>query len=292
LELISDYKNDNELRSKFNNLTNEVFGFDFEKWYQRGFWDDRYVSNSIFDDGTIISNVSTTEFELIINGKQFNAIQIGTVMTKKEFRGKRLAVELTNKVIEKYTPEYDFFFLFGHKDVWDYYPKQNFIPINECTYSIEINHSINSNEQVRKLDLSNNEDLEIIIRLTKNRVPVSKTFGVVNDTSIFLFYCLYDYSNNLFYSSAKDCLLVFTVSNDKIVHLYDVLCEVELNFSDIANLISSEANDINRIEFHFTPDYPDISVDPIETELNDKMFFKGDTSLLPTQFKYPKIAHT
>jgi hypothetical protein len=229
---------------------------------------------------------------LITNGKKINAIQIGTVMTKKEFRGKGLAVELTNRVMDKYRSEFDFFYLFGHKKVWDYYIKQDFIPINECSYSIELKNSFNSSEQLRKLDLSNNKDLDIIIRLTKKRVPLSKIIGVINDTSIFLFYCLYDYYNNLIYSDTKDCLLVFTICKYKVVHLFYVLCEAKLNFADITNLISSEENDIKRIEFHYTPNYSDITIEPTEIELDDKMFFKGDHSILPTKFKYPKIAHT
>jgi GNAT superfamily N-acetyltransferase len=292
MELISDYINNNELRGRFNNLTKEVFGFDFEDWYQRGFWDDRCVNHSFFEDNQIVSNVSTTEFELIINGKKFNAIQIGTVMTKAEYRGKGLGIELINTVIDKYKSEFDFIYLFGHNKVWEYYKKQDFVPIKESRYSIEIKNPITSIIELRNLDLSNNGDLEIIIRLTKKRVPVSKTFGVINDTSIFLFYCLYDYSNHLFYSSVKDCLLIFNISEDNVVHLYDVLCEAELNFSDIINLISSEVRDIKRIEFHYTPTYPDIRIEPTEIEMNDKMFFKGNLSILPTKFKYPKIAHT
>ena len=140
--------------------------------------------------------------------------------------------------------------------------------------------------------MTNNKDLESVIRLTKKRVPVSKSFGVLNDTSVFLFYCLYDYSNNLFYSDTKDCLLVFTISKNKVVHLYDVLCESELSFADITNLISSEENDIKRIEFHYTPDYSDITIKPSEAETKDKMFFKGDRSVLPENFRYPDIAHT
>jgi predicted N-acetyltransferase YhbS len=292
LELISDYKNNNELRGKFNNLTQEIFGFDFENWYQRGFWDNRYVCHSFFKDGQILSNISTTPFELIINGKEFNAIQIGTVMTKTEFRGKGLGIELMKTVIDKYKSEFDFFYLFGHNKVWEYYKKHDFIPIKKYSYSIELKRAAKSGKQLRKLDLSSKQDLETIIRLTKKRVPVSKSFGVLNDTSVFLFYCLYDYSENLFYCEAKDCLLVFTINKSKVVHLYDVLCETELSFAEINNLIRSEQNDIIRIEFHYTPDYSDITIKPTEIETEDKMFLNGDCSVLPENFRYPDIAHT
>lgn len=291
MQLVVDYKRDNEMRGKFNDLTQEVFGFDFEDWYQRGFWDDRYVCHSFLKNGKLVSNVSATRFELLINGKRFNAIQIGTVMTKNEFRGKGLGVELTKHVIEKYGSGNDFFYLFGHKGVWDYYKKQDFMSVHEFCYSVEAKGGGGSAERLKQLNLSNNKDLETIIRLTKSRAPVSKTFGVLNDTSIFLFYCLYDFQKNLFYSEKKDCLLVFSLDNQAL-HLHDILCESELNFAEISGLLKSENIDFKEIIFHYTPNYPDLEIKPTEIDTGDRMFFKGDSSILPLKFKYPKIAHT
>ena len=292
MKQISDYKNNDELRSKFNNLTLEIFGLDFEDWYQRGFWDNSYVCHSFFEDDQIISNVSASKFELIVSGEVFQAIQIGTVMTKKEFRGKGLAVELTKIVIDKYRSDFDFFYLFAHDKVWDYYKKQGFIPIDEYGYSIEIKNAVNSNEKLRKLDMSNKNDLQTIIRLTKNRKPVSKTFGILNNTSIFLFYALTDYYDNLFYSDSKDCLLVFTENKDRVVHLYDILSESELDFAEITALICSEIHELKKIIFHYTPDYADIVIKPTAMDSNDRMFFKGDPAILPLKFLYPKIGIT
>lgn len=290
MEQLSDYKNNNELRGKFNELTREIFGLDFEDWYQRGFWDERYVCHSFFENGQIISNVSTSKFDLVIKGKVFQAIQIGTVMTKTEFRGKGLAVELTKIVIDKYRSDFDFFYLFAHDKVWDYYKKQGFIPIDEYGYSIEIKNAGNSNEKLRKLDMSNKNDLQTIIRLTKNRKPVSKTFGILNNTSIFLF--LTDYYDNLFFSDSKDCLLVFTIRENRVAHLYDVLSETDLNFTEITALICSEVHDLKKVIFCYTPDYADIVIEPTAWESNDKMFFRGDPSILPVKFLYPKIGVT
>jgi len=140
--------------------------------------------------------------------------------------------------------------------------------------------------------MSNKNDLQTIIRLTKNRKPVSKTFGILNNTSIFLFYALTDYYDNLFYSDSKDCLLVFTENKDRVVHLYDVLSESELNFAEITALICSEIHELKKIIFHYTPDYADIVIKPTAMDSNDRMFFKGDPAILPLKFLYPKIGIT
>jgi ribosomal protein S18 acetylase RimI-like enzyme len=278
MKLISDYKHNDELRGRFNHLAREVFGFDFEEWYQKGFWDSRYVCHSFLEEDQIVSSVSTSLFKVFLNGKMFNAIQIGTVMTKKEFRGKRLGVILTSKVIEEYGLETDFFYLFAHNKVWDYYQKQGFVPVNQFMYSLDIKNRCSPGEPLRKLDLSDPKDFETIIRLSKKRNPVSKTLGILDDTSVFLFYCLNAYRDHLFYSDSMDCLLVFTESMDKVVHLFDVLCAFELGFTDIMPLICSINSDAERVIFHFRPDFLNLTEEPAAMESKEKLFFKGLSS--------------
>ena len=36
-----DYRNNDSLRKSFNELVEKTFGFNFENWYQNGFWGDR-----------------------------------------------------------------------------------------------------------------------------------------------------------------------------------------------------------------------------------------------------------
>ena len=292
LELISDYKHQHALRAAFNQLTQEVFGFDCEEFYQRGFWDDRYVCHSFVADGHIVSNVSTTTFELVINGTQYHAIQFGTVMTHHAFRGQGLGVELMRHVIERYRPTCDFFYLFAHQQVLGYYAKQQFIPVEERSYSIDIDAARKARQPLRRLDLSNDADIDIIRRLTHIRLPVSKTVGVVHATSIFLFCALNTYADRLFYADDLDCLLVFTGNENGVIDLYDVLCESELRFADILSLMCAEVNMVKKIIFHYTPTYSDITVKPDKSESHDRMFFQGDRTILPVTFLYPAIAHT
>ncbi|MBA3030538.1 MAG: GNAT family N-acetyltransferase [Desulfobacteraceae bacterium] len=283
MKLISNYKHNDSLRGKFNRLALEIFGFDLEDWYQKGFWDSRYVCHSFLEEDQIVSNVSTTAFKVFLNGMVFNAIQIGTVMTKKEFRGKGLGVELTNTVIDQYRSKSDFFYLFAHNKVWDYYKKQGFVPINRFNYFLSIQPEKRSCEPLRKLDLTDPEDFEIMIRLAKRRNPVSKTFGILDDTNVFLFYCLNAYGDHLFYSDSMDCLLIFSASKDKVVHLYDVLCASELGLRDIIPLICFENSDAESVLFHYSPDYPDIIEEPEAILSNDKLFFKGNGTVLPSE---------
>ncbi len=46
-DYVFDYKSENVLRLSFNNMTQQVFGIDFENWYQKGFWSENYICHSI-----------------------------------------------------------------------------------------------------------------------------------------------------------------------------------------------------------------------------------------------------
>ena len=42
LEIVKNYRENEELRHSFQALAMEIFGIDFESWYQHGFWTERY----------------------------------------------------------------------------------------------------------------------------------------------------------------------------------------------------------------------------------------------------------
>ena len=54
----SDFRKDGFLRSCFNKLTQKVYGFDFEDWYQNGYWGERYIPSSWLAGATMVSSVS------------------------------------------------------------------------------------------------------------------------------------------------------------------------------------------------------------------------------------------
>ena len=49
---------------------------------------------------------------------------------------------------------------------------------------------------------------------------------------------------------------------------------------------------VHKIDFQYTPTYPDLDISPEYVESNDKMFVLGDPGIFPEDFLYPKISHT
>ena len=70
LNYMKDYKNDENLRKSFNELATMVFGINFEDWYQKGFWNNRYIPFSYIDGDKVVANVSVNVLNLVINGEK------------------------------------------------------------------------------------------------------------------------------------------------------------------------------------------------------------------------------
>ena len=76
------------LRSSFNALAEETFGLSFEAWHQAGYWTDRYLPYVACAGGRVIANASVNLMDTVWNGNPRRFIQIGTVMTARDARGK------------------------------------------------------------------------------------------------------------------------------------------------------------------------------------------------------------
>ncbi|WP_242966933.1 hypothetical protein [Desulfosporosinus sp. FKA] len=64
---VHGYGKNNELRKGLNDLTQKIFGFNFEQWYQDGYWKNQYIPYYLIDGNMIVSNVSVN----IMNFKVF-----------------------------------------------------------------------------------------------------------------------------------------------------------------------------------------------------------------------------
>jgi len=58
----------------------------FESWYQLGYWNQNYIPYTLFEGGKALANVSVNQMNFNIIGKNYSAVQIGTVMTDENYR--------------------------------------------------------------------------------------------------------------------------------------------------------------------------------------------------------------
>lgn len=150
MELIHGYRDNKTLRDSFNALAEQTFdGLNFEGWYQNGFWGGNYDPYSIVEDGRVVANVSVNRCDLEIGGKRHRILQLGTVMTDPDYRGRGLG----RAIMEALEPELkkaDGVYLFGNDGVVDYYPKFGFRPGVEMEYRKSVSQTgPNRAKQVR-----------------------------------------------------------------------------------------------------------------------------------------------
>ena len=134
MDIIHGYRDNKALRDSFNALAEQTFGgLNFEGWYQNGFWGDSYDPHSIVIDGKVVSNVSVNRTDLLIGGRRYHILQLGTVMTAPEYRGMGLGRRLMEYIEREYA-HVDGVYLFGNDSVVNYYPKFGFRPGKEVEY--------------------------------------------------------------------------------------------------------------------------------------------------------------
>lgn len=288
-KLIYDYKKNDIYRAGFNELAGTVFGLNFEEWYQKGGWNDRYICYSCVDGNKVVANASVNKMDIIWEGQSKKALQIGTVMTHPDYRGKGLSKNLMNIILEEYEKQYDFIYLFANRTVLNFYPRFGFKKLDETKFSGNLNFKKRTSCNIKKLDISDSEDFNTIFRLTSKRVPLSQISGAKNDQHLLLFYCLYIYSDCIYYLEDEDSLAIFKENENELL-LYDVISKNEISIPEVLNKISSGKT--KKVVFHFTPDFGgmDITDKPLD-DPDSTLFIKGEGINITKKFLFPITSH-
>ena len=127
VRLIRDYMQDAAARAALGALTQAAFGFDFEAWAARGFCaHGAYVPYSFEEDGRILSNVSVNRMEFCLNGEKRRWLQLGTVATREDMRGRGLARRLVEIALADSMDGCDGVYLFANPEAAGFYEKCGF----------------------------------------------------------------------------------------------------------------------------------------------------------------------
>jgi len=263
-----DYKKNETLRKSFNELATLVFGIQFEDWYQKGYWNNRYIPFSYVVEDKVIANVSVNLLDFVIDGKRKKAIQIGTVMSHPDYRNLGLSASLMNKVLEEYDQQYDFMYLFANKTVLEFYHKFGFKSVDEYQFSMNYRSRSIDSTGIRKLDTTKKDDLNFIYQFASKRIAFSNVFGTQNAKGLFMYHCINVFEDHLYYLEKEDAIVIFEQEGNQ-VDIFDIVSKQEVNIQDILSKITK--NDSNKIVFHFTPDYEGLQI--------QKDIFKGDEVL-------------
>lgn len=287
-QFVIGYGENNELRKSFNDLTQNIFGFNFEQWYQDGYWKNQYIPYSLIDGDKIVSNVSVNILDFKVFGEEKRYIQLGTVMTNPDYREQGLLRMLLKKTIEDYRDKCDLIYLFANNSVLDFYPKFGFKELKQyqCVKKAD---AIHTDVTVKKLNMSDENNVSFVITKVMHAVPVSKV-SMCTNAELIMFYCTLFMKNNVYYLENYDAVVIADFTEDTI-EVMDILCTENIPLNSILNALTYES--VKRIVLFFTPQDTS-SFETILLKGEDTLFAIGkDLQLLKNnQFMFPKLSHT
>jgi GNAT superfamily N-acetyltransferase len=243
-------------------------------------WDDKYESYSIIENGEIVSNICVFKTQLLYNHKQYSALSVGAVATKKEFRGRGYSRILMEHIIKKYEgiPMY----LSANEGVVDFYPKFGFqrvyekLPVCRC----EINNDLDP----VKLQFDDPKVWNYIYK----RVNYSQRLDCLNTASINIFHIYWGYLKDSIYELPEIETLVIAGQTGETLKLFGVFSLKDISFSELVKYLPFK--NVSKLEFGFVPYWNDIDYIMQEYE-TDPLFVRGLTCDLG-DFKFPELSIT
>ncbi|RHW35675.1 GNAT family N-acetyltransferase [Neobacillus notoginsengisoli] len=281
----NDYRENPVLRKSLSRLAESVFGISFEEWYEKGYWTDKYNPYSFIAGDKVVSNVSVNKIGLIVEGKYRKGLQIGTVMTHPDYRGQGLSRLLMERVLREFKGKYDLMYLFANDSVLGYYPKFGFNETRETVFSTFFAGGGAGDSSVRRLDMDNGGDRELLYHFAKKRIPVSRTFATTETAELLMFYCLSVFRERIFYLEDENCIVIYGEKGEEM-EIYDILTMAKVDMSSVLSKIPRTG--AIKIIFHFTPGQIGHQVACSPIIKSETLFVRyGNDFALPEQFKHP-----
>lgn len=283
-----DFKDNALLRKSFNALTQKTYGFDFEQWYQNGYWGNSYMPYSLMDGEAIVANVSISIMDCSVLGENKKYVQIGTVMTDPAWRNQGLSRYLMERVMQEWKNECDMIYLFANDSVLDFYPKFGLAAVNEhqCSKAIE-----NDNEAMdaEKLDMSLENNRKLLVEKVSNSVAISK-LSMLKNPGLIMFYCTSFMRGDVYCLEEQDAIAIAEFDGDTLC-LQDVFSSSRVDLDKIIDSLASKK--VKKVVLGFTPYETDgYCVNLLHEEDTTLFVMKDKTGLFKdNRLMFPVLSH-
>ena len=283
---VKNYRDNDKLRSSFNELAGKTFGLNFEDWYQNGYWTQKYNPYSIVEDGKVIANVSVNQADYLWKGKRWKFIQLGTVMTDEEYRNRGLIRQLMGEIDKDYSEIVDGIFLFANDEVLDFYPKFGFQKSGEYEY---VKNVMNTQEcSIEKVPMKSKEQWDMLEKRINNCAAYS-AFEPVGYSELFMFYITKFMQDTVYYCKDQDAYVIAEIEDSQL-NLHGVFARQEC---DLDKVIAAFEKEIKKVRLTFAPIKKEgYEVLPYREE-DCTLFIKGRgfEDFEADRVRFPELAH-
>ncbi|BCN32697.1 GNAT family N-acetyltransferase [Anaeromicropila herbilytica] len=291
--MIKAYQKNDAIRKSFNMLTLSTWGWDFEDWYQNGYWSNNYIAYSIVDGERVVANVSISPMKFINKEKVMNFIQLGTVMTDNSYRQQGLIRELIKEIELDYKDKVDGYFLFANDSVLEFYPKFGYRKAIQYEYFKEINNEIINETEVqvmaRSIPMQGKEQWLAFEDAIKASC-IQNDLWLENNLELVMFYVTKFMCNNVYKVDSQDAYIIAEV-NDGVLYIHQIFSPIEV---DMEEIIAAFGKDIKKVILGFTPlSKEGFEIEEIKTE-DTTWFIKGELleTLEKEHVRIPTLSHT
>lgn len=296
-----------DIRKNFIEFINQSFGFDFAKWYEKGYWSEKYEPHVLVKDNQVVATVSVNHMKYFYEQEK-TYIQVGGVLTREEYRKKGLSRWLMKRIIEQYKDKCDQMFLLSDDVAVDFYPKMGFKKAIEHVgdYEWKREDCILVSKQplnIRKLNAECDADRKILLDCYKQSNPFS-IFPSVECEELVVFYGLEFRRDCFYYFPELELIAIAKIKNGELT-IDDIYGNSDINIeSDGMNLLNilikkileqnnREEEEMN-IQFGFSPkeELSGVKTRPL-IKKDDTMFLLADKENLFEQHKlrFPTLSH-
>jgi len=284
--IIKDYRDNETLRQSFNRLAEKTFGLDFEDWYRNGFWGDSYNPYSAVVNGEVVANVSVNRTDFLYDGKVLHFLQLGTVMTKEEYRKQGLIREIMGEIEKDAEGKADGIYLFANDSVLDFYPKFGFRKSAEYQYGKKVFNA--GGCRLEKVVMDNPAAWERLEDAIGRNLFRGK-LDLVRNPGLIMFYVTKFMRESVYFHKGTDTFVIADVEDGRLF-LHNVF---SAEVKETGQVIEWFGKEIQEAVLGFAPtDAEGYEVTEIREE-DCTFFIKGDglQILEGEKLRIPSLAH-
>jgi predicted N-acetyltransferase YhbS len=211
-------------------------------------WEDTSTPFVVEEDGRVVSHVGLLEVSYSVLGKELRVGGIHAVCTLAERRRRGLYRSIMDELLDYCDTRYETLVL-STEDPYLYEPF-GFRVVPEQQFVARVD-APGGGRGFRVLDARELEDLAVLERLLRERVPVSEVVGVVRERDVFKFN---QAEGGVFYCGALDLVGVFESDGDRLV-VRDLVFREPV---PLARLLREWADPVREVVLQFSPDRFDV----------------------------------
>jgi predicted N-acetyltransferase YhbS len=208
-----------------------------------GVWEQASTPFLSFEGGQAVSHVGRIDLPLVIMGERRTVGSVHAVATRPDCRGRGHYRRVMEELLADSAGRYETLVLTTEHP--EYFTPFGFRRVEE--HGFVVNSRSEGVGKLRRLDVTDPRDVNLLTRLLATREPVSEVVGVVDEKAIFLFN---EGRRPLEYAEDLDVVLCLERSGSR-VQLFDIVGSRIPLFSDILKCLPAQ---VEEVVFSFAPD--------------------------------------